>query len=258
MLERSEELVRHDLARMVRQLEEEARGDAKRRARNLVADALQRVAASHAAETTVSIVELPSDDAEAGSSVARNNIRALETSPASTSSSTTRRRRSCSPRSTASAARWPSSPSPSSSRTAHPSVADRGDVLPLEAEIEDHIRQAGEQAVFEANCGKMHEELVKVARPAPLSHELRPEHPQALARVRPPRRRHGLRARASVKTAKRAALLHDVGKAMTHEVEGSHAAISAQMAKRYGESQRVVHAVEGTTTCSRRRSRRCS
>src|SRR5438046_9079750 len=49
---------------------------------------------------------------------------------------------------------------------------------------------------------------------------------------------------ASVKTAKRAALLHDLGKAMTHEVEGSHAGISAQLAKRYGESQGVVHAIE--------------
>src|SRR3954447_18901230 len=62
LLERSEDLVRHELARRVRQLEEEARAEAKRRARNLVADALQRVAASHAAETTVSVIELPSDD----------------------------------------------------------------------------------------------------------------------------------------------------------------------------------------------------
>src|SRR6185369_16402008 len=62
LLERSEDLVRHELARRVRQLEEEARTEAKRRARNLVADALQRVAASHAAETTVSVVALPSDD----------------------------------------------------------------------------------------------------------------------------------------------------------------------------------------------------
>src|ERR687885_439720 len=62
LLERSEDLVRHELARHVRQIEEEARIEAKRRARNLVADALQRVAASHAAETTVSVVELPSDD----------------------------------------------------------------------------------------------------------------------------------------------------------------------------------------------------
>jgi ribonuclease Y len=79
VLERTEELVRHDLGRMVRQMEEEARTDAKRRARNLVADALQRVAASHAAETTVSLVELPSDDMK-GRIIGREgrNIRALE------------------------------------------------------------------------------------------------------------------------------------------------------------------------------------
>jgi ribonuclease Y len=79
LLERSEELVRHEMARMVRQVEEEARTEAKRRARNLVADALQRVAASHAAETTVSIVELPSDDMK-GRIIGREgrNIRALE------------------------------------------------------------------------------------------------------------------------------------------------------------------------------------
>src|SRR3954454_20141290 len=62
LLERSEDLVRHELARRVRQQEEEARTEAKRRPRNLVAAALQRVAASHAAETTVSVIELPSDD----------------------------------------------------------------------------------------------------------------------------------------------------------------------------------------------------
>src|SRR5262245_5994698 len=79
VLERSEELVRHEMARMVRQTEEEARTEAQRRARNLVADALQRVAASHAAETTVSIVELPSDDMK-GRIIGREgrNIRALE------------------------------------------------------------------------------------------------------------------------------------------------------------------------------------
>ena len=79
LLGRSEELVRHEMARMVRQIEEEAQADAKQRARDLVADALQRVAASHAAETTVSLVQLPSDDMK-GRIIGREgrNIRALE------------------------------------------------------------------------------------------------------------------------------------------------------------------------------------
>src|SRR5215211_6830890 len=79
LLERSEDLVRHELARRVRQMEEEARTEAKRRARNLVADALQRVAASHAAETTVSVIALPSDDMK-GRIIGRvgRTIRALE------------------------------------------------------------------------------------------------------------------------------------------------------------------------------------
>jgi ribonuclease Y len=79
LLAQSEELIRHDLARRVRQLDEEAQTEAKRRARNLVADALQRVAASHAAETTSSLIELPSDDMK-GRIIGREgrNIRTLE------------------------------------------------------------------------------------------------------------------------------------------------------------------------------------
>jgi ribonuclease Y len=246
VLERSEELVRHEMARMVRQMEEEARTDAKRRARNLVADALQRVAASHAAETTVSIVELPSDDMK-GRIIGREgrNIRALEnltgvdfiiddTPQAVVLSSFDGVRREV-------------------AKLTLTKLVEDGRIHPArieemyyssKAEIEEHIQQAGEQAVFEANCGQMHEELVKLLGRLRyrtsygqniLKHSLECAH---LAGIM------ASELGASVKTAKRAALLHDLGKAMTHEVEGSHAVISAQQAKRYGESQHVVHAIE--------------
>jgi ribonuclease Y len=112
------------------------------------------------------------------------------------------------------------------------------------AEIEEHIQQAGERAVYEANVGTMHEELVKLLGRLRfrtsygqniLKHSLECAHLAGIMAAE---------LGAGVKTAKRAALLHDIGKALTHEVEGTHAAISAQQAKRYGESQHVVHAIE--------------
>jgi ribonucrease Y len=246
VLERSEELVRHELARMVRQMEEEARTDAKRRARNLVADALQRVAASHAAETTVSLVELPSDDMK-GRIIGREgrNIRALEnltgvdfiiddTPQAVVLSSFDGVRREVAKLTLAKLVE---------DGRIHPSRIEEM-YYRSKAEIEEHIRQAGEQAVFEANCGKMHEELAKILGRLRyrtsygqniLKHSLECAHLAGIMAAE---------LGASVKTAKRAALLHDVGKAMTHEVEGSHALISAQQAKKYGESQHVVHAIE--------------
>jgi ribonuclease Y len=112
------------------------------------------------------------------------------------------------------------------------------------AEIEEHILQMGEQAVFEANIGSMHEELVKLLGQLRyrtsygqniLKHSLECAHLAGIMAAE---------LGAGVKTAKRAALLHDLGKAMTHEVEGSHALIGAQQAKRYGETDAVVHAIE--------------
>jgi ribonuclease Y len=246
LLERSEDLVRHELARQVRQMEEEARSDAKRRARNLVADALQRVAASHAAETTVTLVELPSDDMK-GRIIGREgrNIRALEhltgvdiiiddTPNAVVLSSFDGLRRE-------------------TARLTLTKLIEDGRIHPArieemyyqsKAELEDYVRQAGEQAVFEANCGDFHEELVKILGRLRyrtsygqnvLKHTLEVVHLGGIMAVE---------LGAGVKTTKRAALLHDIGKAMTHEVEGSHALISAQLARRYGESQGVVHAIE--------------
>ena len=246
ILSRSEELVRHDLARRVRQLEEEAQTEARRRARNLVADSLQRVAASHAAETTVSIVELPSDDMK-GRIIGREgrNIRALEhltgvdfiiddTPQAVVLSSFDGMRREV-------------------AKLTLQKLLEDGRIHPArieetyyqsKAEVDDLVRQAGEQAVFEAHCGEFNEELVKILGRLKfrtsygqnvLKHTLEVVH---LA---------GIMAGelgASVKTAKRAALLHDLGKALSHEEEGSHALISARYAKRYGESDGVVHAIE--------------
>jgi ribonuclease Y len=112
------------------------------------------------------------------------------------------------------------------------------------AELDDHIRQAGEQAVFEANCGEFPEEIVKILGRL----RYRTSYGQnVLKHTLEVVQLTGIMASeldASVKTAKRAALLHDLGKALTHEVEGSHALISAQYARRYGETQGVVHAIE--------------
>src|SRR6188472_1068813 len=246
VLERSEELVRHEMARMVRQMEEEARTDAKRRARNLVADALQRVAASHAAETTVSIVELPSDDMK-GRIIGREgrNIRALEnltgvdfiiddTPQAVVLSSFDGVRREV--------AKLTLQKLIEDGRI-HPSRIEEM-YYSSKAELEDHVRLAGEQAVFEANCGDFHEELVKILGRLKyrtsygqnvLKHTLEVVHLCGVMAAE---------LGASVKTARRAALLHDIGKAMTHEVEGTHAAVSAQLARRYGEAEGVVHAIE--------------
>jgi ribonuclease Y len=245
LLDRAEGLIRHDLARRVRQLEEEAQLDARRRARNLVADALQRVAASHAAETTSSVVELPSDDMK-GRIIGREgrNIRTLEhltgvdiiiddTPQAVVLSSFDGIRREI-------------------ARITLGKLIEDGRIQPArieemyyqsKAEIDDHIRQAGEQAVFEANAGEFHPELIKILGRLHyrtsygqnvLKHTLEVVH---LAGIM------AMELDAGVRTAKRAALLHDLGKALTHEIEGSHAQISADYARRYGESEAVVHAI---------------
>jgi ribonuclease Y len=246
LLERSQELVRHEMARQVRQAEEEARAEAKRRARNLVADALQRVAANHASETTVSLIELPSDDMK-GRIIGREgrNIRALEhltgvdviiddTPQAVVLSSFDGIRREV--------AKLTLSKLIEDGRI-HPARIEEM-YYQSKAEIEDTIRQAGEQAVFEANCGEVHEELVKILGRLRfrtsygqnvLKHTLEVVHLAGIMAAE---------LQASVKTARRAALLHDLGKALTHEVEGSHALLSAQYARRYGESPAVVHAIE--------------
>ncbi len=246
VFERSQDLVRHELARSVRQMEEEARTDARRRARALVADALQRVAASHTAETTVTVVELASDDMK-GRIIGREgrNIRALEhltgvdfivddTPHAVVLSSFDGIRREI-------------------AKLTLEKLIEDGRIHPArieemyyqsKSELDEQIHQAGAQAVFEANCGELSEELVAILGRLRfrtsygqnvLKHTLEVVHLAGIMAAE---------LGAGVKTAKRAALLHDLGKAMTHEVDGSHALVSAQLARRHGESDGVVHAIE--------------
>jgi ribonuclease Y len=246
LLERSKDLVRHELARDVRQMEEEARAESRRRARALIADSLQRVAASHTAEATVTVVELASDDLK-GRIIGREgrNIRSLEhltgvdfiiddTPHAVVLSSFDPLRREI-------------------ARLTLEKLIEDGRIHPArieemyyhsKAELDEHVRQAGEQAVFEANCGELHEELVRILGRLRyrtsygqnvLKHTLEVVHLGGIMAAE---------LNAGVKTTKRAALLHDIGKAMSHEVDGSHALISGQLARRYGESDGVVHAIE--------------
>jgi ribonuclease Y len=237
---------RHEAARTVRQIEEEARLDAERRARSILSACMQRVAAGHAAETTVSLVELPSDDMK-GRIIGREgrNIRTLEnitgvdfiiddTPSAVILSSFDGVRRQI------------------AKLTLERLVAD-GRIHPARieeayyqarSEIENHIVEQGEQAMFEANVHGLHPELVKLLGRLHyrtsygqnvLSHSIEVSRLAAMLAAE---------LGASAETARRAALLHDMGKAVSHEAEGPHALIAGDLARRYREPEAVAHAME--------------
>ncbi len=246
LMSQTEEHVRHDMAKLVRQIEEEAKVEADRRARNILSVAIQRTASSHTAETTVSVVQLPSDDLK-GRIIGREgrNIRALEnltgvdviiddTPQAVVLSAFDGVRRA------------------TAKLTLDKLIAD-GRIHPSrieemyyqsKAEIEEEIVRHGEQASFEANVHGLHLELIKMLGRLHyrtsygqnvLKHSIECAHLAAIMAAE---------LGASQKTARRAALLHDIGKAVTHEVEGSHAVISAEMARKFRESPSVSHAIE--------------
>jgi len=246
LLTNVEEQSRVAMARLVREIEEETRQEADRRARNILSVAIQRTASSHTAETTVSVVQLPSDDLK-GRIIGREgrNIRTLEnltgvdviiddTPQAVVLSAFDGVRREI--------ARVTIANLIADGRI-HPSRIEET-FYQAKAEIEQKIVEAGEQACFEANVHGLHPELVKVLGRLHyrtsygqnvLLHSVECSHLAAIMAAE---------LGASQKTARRAALLHDLGKAVTQEVEGPHAVISAQFAKRYRESPSVCHAIE--------------
>ncbi len=246
LLSQVEERSRHEMAKIVRQVDEETKLEADRRARNILSVAIQRIASGHTAETTVSVVQLPSDDLK-GRIIGREgrNIRALEnltgvdviiddTPQAVVLSAFDGVRRAT--------ARLTLEKLIADGRI-HPSRIEEM-YYQSKAEIEQQVIEAGEQACFEANVHGLHPELVKVLGRLHyrtsygqnvLKHSIECAHLAAIMAAE---------LGASEKTARRAALLHDLGKAVTHEVEGSHAVISAEMARKYRESPSVAHAIE--------------
>ena len=233
LLKEAEDQARHDSARVIRQVEDETKRDAERRVRSILSVAMQRLAASHAAETTVSVVQLPADDMK-GRIIGREgrNIRALEnltgvdfiiddTPNAVVLSAFDGVRREI--------ARMTLEKLLQDGRI-HPARIEET-YYQSKSELEDHIVELGEAAVFEADVHGLDPELVKLLGRLRfrtsygqnvLAHSI--ECAQLAAIMA-----HELGA--SAKTARRAALLHDIGKAVSHEIEGPHALVGRGVAE---------------------------
>ncbi|MEA2295955.1 MAG: ribonucrease [Solirubrobacteraceae bacterium] len=246
LLKDLEDRLRHDAARLVRQVETETKRDADRRVRNILSVVMQRMAAGHAAETTVSVVQLPSDDMK-GRIIGREgrNIRALEhltgvdfiiddTPNAVILSGFDGVRREV--------ARLTLEKLLQDGRI-HPARIEETFYL-AKSELEDHIVKAGEQAAFEANVGMLDPELIRLLGRLRyrtsygqnvLAHSVECAHLAAMMAEE---------LGASPKTARRAALLHDIGKAVSHEIEGPHALVGGDIARKHGETEAVAHAME--------------
>ncbi|MBV9918621.1 MAG: ribonuclease Y [Solirubrobacterales bacterium] len=246
LLKEVEEAARHDAARRIRQIEEETKRDADRRVRNILSVCMQRVAAGHAAETTVSVVQLSADEMK-GRIIGREgrNIRALEnltgvdfiiddTPGAVVLSGFDGVRREI--------ARLTLEKLLQDGRI-HPARIEET-YYQAKSELEKHIVDLGEEGVLEAGVQGLHPELIKLLGRL----KFRTSYGQnVLAHSIEVSRLAAMMAQelgASPKTAQRAALLHDVGKAVTHEVEGPHALVAGDLARKYGESEAVAHAME--------------
>ena len=230
----------------VKRIEDEARAEGEARAKNVIAAAIQRYAGEYVAERTVSTVPLPSDDMK-GRIIGREgrNIRALEaatgidliiddTPDAVVISCFNPVRREI--------ARLALSRLIADGRI-HPSRIEES-VEKATQEIDQQCREAGEQAVLDLGIGRVAPELVRLLGGL----KFRSSNAQNLLQ-------HSIEvgvlagAMAAelglpVKVARRAGLLHDIGKALDQEAEGTHAIIGAQTARKHGESPRVVHAIE--------------
>jgi ribonucrease Y len=228
------------------QIEEETRAEAERRARNILAVAMQRLAAKHASESTTRLVELPSDEMK-GRIIGRDgrNIRALEkltgvdviideTPSAVVLSSFDGVRREV--------ARITLERLIADGRI-HPALIEET-YEHVRDEVDATIAEEGAKAALEARVNGLDPALTKLLGEL----RFRTSYGQnVLDHLVECSHLAGLMAEelgASVETARRAALLHDIGKAVSHEVEGPHALVGARIARRHGESEAVAHAME--------------
>jgi ribonuclease Y len=245
LMEQMVDEARHDAAQRIRHVEGEAREEADRRAKKIVSIAIERMAGEFVAERTVSVIPLPSDDMK-GRIIGREgrNIRAIEaatgvdliiddTPEVVVISCHNPIRREL--------ARLALERLVSDGRI-HPGRIEEV-VRKAEQELDDAIREAGQRAVLEVGIHGLHPELVKLVGML----KYRYSYAQNVLN-------HSIEAAfiagamaaelgLNEKQARRAALLHDIGKALTHEVEGSHAIIGGEIARKYGESAKIVNAI---------------